>query len=69
MHFTKDCYFSTKNNKVPSTLQYNVWSLFRSHLTDANSKSTSPSYNQFIIYPLLIKKTKTKKHRKKKNTL
>ena len=30
------------NNKVPSTLQYNVWSSFRSHLTDENSKSTSP---------------------------
>ena len=35
------------NNKVPSTLQYNAWSVwrssFRSHLTDENSKR-SPLY-------------------------
>ena len=36
------------NNKVPSTLQYNVWSSFRSHLTDENSKSTSPLFNTLL---------------------
>ena len=35
------------NNKVPSTLQYNVWSSFRSHLTDENSKSTSPLFSLY----------------------
>ena len=30
------------NNKMPSKLQYNVWSSFRTHLTEENSKSTSP---------------------------
>ena len=34
------------NNKVPSTLQYNVWSSFRTHLIEENSKSTSPLLNK-----------------------
>ena len=37
MTSTKFC-----NNKVPSKLQYNVLSSFRTHLTEENSKSTSP---------------------------
>ena len=31
---------------MPSKLQYDVWSLFRTHLTEENSKSTSPFLNK-----------------------
>ena len=45
---TSTKFSNNKVDKVPSTLQYNVWSSFRSHLTDENSKNTSPFFH-FIM--------------------